>query len=53
MTKTWITTPRDRETKKYKALHARLRAELAPNPPAKAETKRERSEHFRRTGELT
>ena len=50
MTKKWITSPRDRKTAKYKAIHAQLRDELMPEP-SKAERKRAASQSFRARGE--
>jgi len=52
--KPWISTKRDRESKKYARLHAALRAEVAQSKqpePDKASVKRQRSADFRQRGE--
>jgi hypothetical protein len=54
MSKPWITTNRDRRSKKYQAILADLRASVTkPNPPMsdKQSRKRERSQDFRARGE--
>lgn len=50
MTKRWLTTNRDRLSKKYKLLHQRLKAETA-SEPSKSDRKRAASQSFRSRGE--
>ncbi len=51
MTK-WITTPRDRLSRKYKALHRQLAKEvLQPPVSEKTARKRQNSQSFRARGE--
>lgn len=54
MTTRWITNNRDRRSKKYLALHAALKADVARDKlpePNKQSRKRERSQDFRARGE--
>lgn len=53
MSKPWITTPQNRLSAKYRALHAQLRREIAaPEPePGKTARKRAASQSFHQRGE--
>lgn len=52
MTKPHITTPRDRLSARYKALHKQLASELKQQPePSKQDRKRATSHDFRARGE--
>ena len=54
MTKRWITNNRDRRSKKYLALHAALKADVARDKlpePDKQSRKRQRAIEFRTRGE--